>query len=303
MQTGTLAMHLDLLKPSTTSLDAVMGALVTADFSKLARRVIAHGYDVLEISTDLMSFLPGLFSIRQMQRLAALRAQTGVQYTVHLPFWSVELSSPVEAVRAGSLAATVEAVHMTEALSPQVYILHATGHLAAEFVEMGLQGIMRRVTLGRFMDAARRSLEQILRKTGLPSRRLAVENVQFPLDLTLNLAQEFDLGFCFDTGHLLGGFSGPYDVYDALQQVLPRLVEVHLHDSPQCPPERPGHGLDHQALGKGDLDVRRLLGQLQAAGWDGPLVLETRTLADANRSLEVLYAAVPELAERFPAIA
>ena len=167
-------------------------------------------------------------------------------------------------------------------------MLHATGALAAEFYRMRLPELARAVILRQFKSHARESIQAILAETGIPSRRLAVETIEFPFDLTLELAEELDLSVCLDTGHVLVGFSGPIDLFDALERCLPRLAEVHFHDGPwQGPNQVIGYGKDHQALGKGDLDVARFLGRLAAAGFTGPLVFEL-TVPEAEASLEVI---------------
>jgi sugar phosphate isomerase/epimerase len=91
---------------------------------------------------------------------------------------------------------------------------------------------------------------------------------------------------CLDTGHVLVGFSGPFELFEVLERVLPRLGEVHLHDGPWQGPERNiGYGKDHQALGKGDLDVGRFLERLEQAGWDGPIIFEL-SVEQAQASLD-----------------
>jgi hypothetical protein len=69
--------------------------------------------------------------------------------------------------------------------------------------------------------------------------------------MTLELAEELDCSMCFDTGHVLVGFSGPVDFFEALERCLPRLGEIHLHDGPWQGPElKIGYGKDHQPLAK-----------------------------------------------------
>lgn len=149
-------------------------------------------------------------------------------------------------------------------------------------------------SLGQFQGRARESVQAILAGTGLTSRQLAIETVEFPLDMTLALAEELDLSLCLDIGHVLAGFSGPVDLFDALERCLPRLAEIHLHDCPWV--GRDGqvvYGQDHQALGKGDLDVGRLLDRLAEAGFAGPLIFEL-TIQEALASLEMIRGLRPE---------
>ena len=53
------------------------------------------------------------------------------------------------------------------------------------------------------------------------------------------------------------------------------------------------YGQDHQALGRGDLDLGRFLDRLHSGGYSGPLVFEL-TVPEAVASLEVVRHARPE---------
>jgi sugar phosphate isomerase/epimerase len=99
---------------------------------------------------------------------------------------------------------------------------------------------------------------------------------------------------------VLVGFSGPVDLFDALERCLPRLAEVHLHDGPwQGPEMRIGYGKDHQPLGAGDLDVARFLDRLSTAGFSGPFVLELQ-VEQALASLDVIRSLRPNVLPASP---
>jgi sugar phosphate isomerase/epimerase len=151
----------------------------------------------------------------------------------------------------------------------------------------------RAVILRQFQNGARESLKTILAETGIPSRQLAIETVEFPFELTYEMAEEFDLSMCLDTGHVLAGFSGPVELFTVLEQCLPRLGEIHLHDCPwQGPEMKLGYGQDHQPLGKGDLDTARLLDRLVRADYSGPIIFELR-VDEALASLDVIRSLRP----------
>jgi sugar phosphate isomerase/epimerase len=227
-----------------------------------------------------------------IEKLAALKDQ-GVTYTVHLPLWSVEPSTPLTPVRQGSVQAVVDTVKATLPLEPEVYVLHATGALAAEFYNMKISETARAIILRQFQNGARESLKSILIETGLPSRKLAIETIEFPLDLTLELSDELDLSICLDAGHVLAGFPGWFDFFDVLEQLLPHLAEVHLHDSKQMPQGMRGYGEDHKPLGQGDLDLGRFLDRLAEANFSGPLVFELK-VEEALESLNVVKSIRPQ---------
>lgn len=128
----------------------------------------------------------------------------------------------------------------------------------------------------------------ILSETGLPSRRLAIETIEFPFNLMNEMAESLDLSICFDTGHVLVGFSGPIDFFEAVTRCLPRLAEIHLHDGPAfSKTHQLGYGKDHQTLGTGDLDLPRFLKLLEEGHFNGPVIFELG-IPQALSSLQIV---------------
>ncbi len=295
MRFGVMAMQMNLLIPSGRNPEEVMAQVVGFDHAALVRRVSSAGFRLIELGGDLTLFFPHSYTPDAIEALAQLKTELGLSYTLHLPLWSVEPSSPLEAVREGSVKALIDNIRAAMPLDPEMYVLHATGALAAEFYQMRLPPAGKALILRLFQGNARASLQTLLSETGIPSRRLAIETIEFPFELTLELAEALDLSICLDTGHVLVGFSGPVDLFDVLEQVLPRLGEIHLHDGPwQGPERRIGYGKDHQALGKGDLDVTRLLERLAAARYDGPIIFELAE-EEALASLQAIRSIHPDI--------
>ena len=295
MRFGIMDMQLGALIPPQLSPADLPAHIANFDHAALARDLHGRGFDPIELGGDLVLFMPHTFAPPAIERLAALKAETGLTYTVHLPLWSSEPSTLLEPVRRGSVQATVDCICATLPLEPEVYVFHATGALAAEFYRMRLPELARQVILRQFQARAQASLAAILAETGLPSRKLAIETIEFPFELTVELAEALDLSFCLDTGHILSGFSGPLDLFDVLDLLLPRLAEIHLHDSPRWMPGTDiVYGKDHQALGLGDLNLGRLLDRLAEAQYGGPIVLEL-TVPEAIASLDVIRRVRPHL--------
>jgi sugar phosphate isomerase/epimerase len=297
MRYGIMSMQLDALIPPGMPADQVMANVAGFNFPDLVRKLFSHGFNPIELGGDLPMFLPHTFSAPVIQTLAELKEELGVSYTLHLPLWSVEPSTPLAPVRIGSVEALLQSIHLTLPLEPEVYVLHAFGALASEFYKMSLPTIAKNILLKQFQSNARQSIQVLLSESCIPGRKLAIETIEFPYELTLELAEELDLSICFDTGHVLVGFSGPVDFFEALEGCLPRLAEVHLHDAPwHGNLNRPGYGLDHHALGEGDLEVERLLQRLERAGFQGPLIYELR-LEQALASMEVIRNLRPQLGD------
>ena len=74
------------------------------DYVRLAESVAARGFNLLELGGDVALFFPQSFSPTSIERLLELKHRRKLSYTVHLPLWSVEPSTPQPAVRAGSAA-------------------------------------------------------------------------------------------------------------------------------------------------------------------------------------------------------
>ena len=295
MRFGIMAMQLEALVPQGVPAEQVMASILNFDHAGLAKSLFDKGFNPVELGGDLGMFLPNVYSPESVEKLAALRS-AGLSYTLHLPLWSVEPSTPLTPVRKGSVEAVVQSIQATAPLQPEVCVLHATGALAAEFYNMKISEMARSLILRQFQNGARESIRNILAETGLPSRKLAIETIEVPLDLTLELAEEFDLSVCLDTGHVLAGFPGWFDFFEVVEKILPRLAEVHLHDCRKMPPGVRGYGEDHKPLGTGDLDLGRFLDRLAAANFSGPLVFELN-VAEALESLRVVKSTRPAALE------
>lgn len=292
MRFGIMAMQIETMIQPGKSLPEMMMSVMRFDHTRMVRQVMKQGFPLIELSADMKMLHPSVYSEETMNKLLDLKKKTGLSYTVHLPFWSIELSTPQSEVRDACIQTTVEAIETTLPLEPEAYVLHATGKMAAEFYCMNIADAARPYLLRHFQGHARDSVKRILRQSGLDPRRLAIENIDFPFDLTLEIAEDLNTSFCLDVGHALAGYSGPIDLFDALDAALPCLAEVHLHDSPwQGPNHILQDGLDHQALGRGDLDVTGFLTRLEDSGFDGPIVFEL-TIAEAHESLKVIEQAM-----------
>jgi sugar phosphate isomerase/epimerase len=261
----------------------------------LVKRIAENGFSQIELVGDLGILLPHLYSQGNIELLGELKPKYDLNYTVHLPLWSIEPSTPLRLVREASVIALSQHITHLEQIKPEVYILHATGALAAEFYQMKMPRSAKEYLLHQFASFAKESIARILAETGIPSRKLAIETIEFPFELTLNLAKDLDLSMCFDTGHMLAGFAGPINFFAALELCLPRLAEIHLHDSPH---HKQGtaiqYGKDHQALGKGDLNIRKFFDFLIDADFSGPVIFEL-SIEEANESLELIRTIRPEL--------
>ncbi len=274
-----------------------MSVHLDVDVAAQVAQLADWGFRLVELNPDLTIFFPQCYNLAAIERLRHLKEDRQLSYTVHLPLWSLEPSTPMQMVREGSVDTLVDAVLRLAPLEPEAYVLHATGALAAEFSRMKALEAMRPLVMGLFAAQARRSIEQLLERTGLPPHLIAIETVEFPFDLTLGLAEAFNLSMCLDTGHVLAGYTTGVSLFEALEQSLPRLAEVHLHDAYQRrSPDGTVCVADHLPLGAGDLPLGNFLDKLADSGFSGPVIFEL-TIEEATASLEVIRQVRPALVQ------
>lgn len=285
MRFGLIEMQLSRLVPPKVDAKEAINRILNFDRGEHISGLVKEGFSLIELGGDLTLFFPSAYQEQNIGKLLRLKQDLDISYTIHLPLWSVEPSTPLEPVRMGSVDAIIDVIDAVEPLQPEVYVLHATGALAAEFYRMQLPDLAKSLVLKQFQGGAINSIQMILEETGLDSRKLAVETIEFPFELTLEMAELLDLSICLDTGHILAGFSGEISMAQALKACLPRLAEVHLHDSTDyLKTGQLGYGKDHQVLGSGALDINSLIKQLQDADYNGPVVFEL-SVEDALASL------------------
>ena len=202
MRFGIMTMQVETLIPSGLPVDQLLAHITSFDYAQLIRTMAESGFRTIELGGDLTLFMPTIYQEKSIETLSQVKEEIDLSYTVHLPLWSVEPSTPLEPVRTGSANAIVDFIRSVMPLDPEVYVFHATGALAAEFYRMRLPEIAKVFILHQFQTKAAESLRWILSETDIPSRKIAIETIEFPLDLTLDLADELDLSICLDTGHM-----------------------------------------------------------------------------------------------------
>ncbi|MEM2143437.1 MAG: cobamide remodeling phosphodiesterase CbiR [Candidatus Thorarchaeota archaeon] len=273
------------------------------DFSRFniieaIRRAAAIEYiTVVELTLDIRHIIPGSIPDSVIDNLIDLRDEVGIGYTVHLPLWSLEPASFNEHIRRASVECIVDSIMAIERLDPEVYVLHSTGPLGAEFSRLRVKQSVRDLICQLMASISIRSVTEILERTNIRPRKLAIENVEFPFQFTRDVVDECDTGICFDTGHLLARYSGKEDPIEFYRQHHDRIVEIHLHDGRFRCVNGVSVPEDHKTLGTGDLRVEEFLCELVHSGFRGPVIFEL-TNEETVRSLEVVRERCPRALDK-----
>lgn len=264
------------------------------DFAEIVRLTQEHGFSLMELTLDLGYVIPGALSETQISNLLAVKEELDLAYTAHLPLWSIEPASPNSFIREASVACLVDAVRLAEPLDPEAYVVHNAGWIGAEFSEFDIGGPDQPAISMIMGNLAEQSIRELIQQTKVPSKKFALESIEFPFEITWNIAERLDTSICLDTGHVLSGQSGSTDVLDFLKRYHSRLLEIHLHDGSLKRIEGKRFFYDdHKILGQGDLPIVDFLMALEEYKFTGPIIFELNR-EEANESLKVIRKLLPD---------
>jgi sugar phosphate isomerase/epimerase len=174
--------------------------------------------------------------------------QHDLTYTVHLPT-DIHLADRAPRTRQQGIEEIVRLVEKTAPLAPSALDLHLTGG------DPSTHG---------WRDRLSDSLSRLAAALGPEwSRRLAVENIGYPIDMVQDLVRAHGLAFCLDFGHVA---HYGHD-WESARQLLPEAIHLHYHGL--------ADGKDHRALtvAMGPF-TRQLLTDLRQSSYTGVLTLE-----------------------------
>lgn len=183
--------------------------------------------ELVLFESDEFSNLP---SSGDMQRLAALAAEHGMTYSVHLPL-DVYLGNSDRKERERSVGKCRRIVELTRELPTSAYVMHFE---AGPGVDINAMPPDRQRA---FVDALHESTALLLACTGEPPASFCAENLNYPFELVLPVIEEAGLSVTLDVGHI--EYYG-FPVEEYLQRYLPLAKVLHMHGTLE--------GKDHNSL-------------------------------------------------------
>ncbi|MHA1115240.1 MAG: cobamide remodeling phosphodiesterase CbiR [Candidatus Heimdallarchaeaceae archaeon] len=250
------------------------------NFISIINKSIEAGFKHLEINGDLLYVFPHLFTPDKIGLLKDIKSKLGLSFSVHLPLWGIEPAAFSPHIRKAAVEAFTDAINLTKELDPICYVIHPTGSLTVEFLRMNISNKIKNLAVNQFTNYAKESLNLLIESIDFPTKKIAVENIEFPFELMYKVIEELDLGICFDTGHLLAGYSGEIEIMSFLDRYYDKIVEIHLHDG-RFP------GVDHKTLGSLDLPVKNFIDFLIKKKFKGPIVYEL-SLQESIDSMHII---------------
>jgi len=260
-------------------------------FSDMIMKVIEKSYQHCEISLDLFQVLPIKISDEEKRRILNFKKEYDITFSAHFPLWSIELASPNKYIREGSIKSLIDSYNMFKFMEADidVFILHPTGAFTAEFLKMDIPENHKQFIINIFIGYAINSIKKIIRETKIDISKIAIENIEFPFEGTLDIIKKLKgPKLCIDTAHFLGGFSGDVNLIEIAKENLDLTSEIHLQDFNE------GEGDDHTALGTGKNFPIEFLKIIHEYDFKGPVVFEL--------PFEMAYKSIQFIKERVPDI-
>ena len=260
-------------------------------FSDVVMKVLEHGYNHCEISLDLFQVLPIKISEEEKSRLLDFKKKYDITFSAHFPLWSVELASPNKHIREGSIKSLIDSYNMFKFMEADIdiFILHPTGAFTTEFLKMDILENYKQFIINILIGYAIDSIKKIIRETKIDISKIAIENIEFPFEGTLDIIKKLKgPKLCIDTAHFLGGYSGDVDLIEITKQNLDLTSEIHLQDFNK------GGDADHGALGTGKNFPIEFLKIIHEYDFKGPVVFEL-PFEMAYKSIQFIKQKTPEI--------
>ncbi len=229
------------------------------DRSEALRAAENYGFDYVELMMDGAGARPRLED--DASTLADAFDDHGLDCLVHLPFGGIDVGSPFEHVRAGSVAEIEANLDLAAALGATKAVLHPVSRAWSHaWDDDHLRGCV--------VESVR-ELDEYGDGRGV---ELCAENIPHGVMRTHDfprLFSETDVSMTLDTGHARMDGRDSGGIASFASQYHDRISHFHLNDTRQTQDE-------HLPFGAGDIDFERIFRSLPDR-WDGTLSLEVFT--------------------------
>lgn len=247
----------------------------------LAGRV--EDIELVLFESDEFSNLP---TAEDIATLAALGAEHGLTYSVHLPL-DVYLGHPDRQERERSVGKCRRIIELVRALPKSAFVMHFEAGPGVDI--NGFSADESRL----FADNLRDSSAMLLDGCGEPASMFCAENLSYPFDLVWPVIEEYGFSVTLDVGHL--EYFG-FPTREHLQRYLPRTKVLHMHGTKE--------GRDHNSLAFMRREaLRMVISALETIGGDlRVFTLEIFSEADLESSIEALESCLAEIGKEVPGV-
>ena len=254
-------------------------------FRNLLLFLIGCGIFNAEINTEIEQLAPGIV---QSIIIPVLRSSDIKKVSVHLPYLQLNPASPLEEYRQFSSLSIIKVVNAFNGYEADPFVVHLTSEFEDSVMHFPISESNKKALIDIALSQIRKSLEEIIRNTGISPEKLALENLEvFPFDLLIEIVKDYGISICFDMGHWgLNGFM-PAEFFKKFGPE--KIREIHIQGMTE---ERQGLRTfirrEHQSLGRGVLNAAGFFNYLADINFNGSLIIENRSKAELIESIGFL---------------
>jgi sugar phosphate isomerase/epimerase len=155
--------------------------------------------------------LPSRMVITELCRLAA---EFDLSYNVHLPT-DISISDRDPSRQRDAVETMVRVIELVHPLCPSALILHVPY----------IEELLKEHNVKKWQDRVYKNLEKIL--SAVENKKIiAIETLDYPLELLEDIIIDLDLAICLDLGHLM---VYDYDVLEVYNKYAFKTSVLHLH--------------------------------------------------------------------------
>jgi sugar phosphate isomerase/epimerase len=257
--------------------------IVPADIIPNVRHLAGKVEDIelVLFESDEFSNLP---TAEDIATLAALGAEHGLTYSVHLPL-DVYLGHFDRQERERSVGKCRRIIELVRGLPKSAFVMHFEAGPGIDINAFTLDESRR------FTGSLRDSSAMLLDGCGEPASMFCAETLSYPFDLVWPVIEEFGFSVTLDVGHLeyFGFPTGEY-----LQRYLSRSKVLHMHGTKD--------GRDHNSLACMNREaLGTVLSALETIGGESRVfTLEIFSEVDLESSIEALDSCFADRGRRVP---
>ena len=227
-------------------------------------KMLGDYFDEIELLLFESNDFDTLFCAAVITELERLATELKIDYDVHLPM-DISISDRDSDNQRHALNTYNQIIERMSPLVPTSYCLHIP-YNEANFKDHSIKKWQARV---------RSNLEKLL-DTGVDASRICIENLDYPIDMIVDIVLELNFSICLDLGHLL---HHGYDAAEAFNRYFSKISVMHLHGVE--------NDQDHVSLDR--LSEERLRPILEILKHFAKVVsLEVFSFDDLNASLQYL---------------
>jgi sugar phosphate isomerase/epimerase len=255
---------------------------------QIVKELVEEGVRTIELSYEL----PHILSMDEpFVAQACELTKNGVAFSMHGPFFEINLGSYIDEVRKVSKERNKNAVVMAAKIGCDPLVVHP----GYSFMTKRVRELEERLRSAFIEDL--REITAFAHQQGV---RIALENVHMPYFFFCDLKEFSELqklapgiGMALDLGHayLTKRANGSHDpegeiLTDVHATGIENIIHVHLHNNT-------GEKDEHLFL-EGDIDMKRLIDGLKGLGYDGKVIVESFEIEE--RGIEPVLARLNAIA-------